>query len=97
MIVKFVEMTAAVYRKKRESTKGVSVAHIVRIHVYFDEKWIRPIFKQEKRKWVAVSLFQSVQRTATPTVKPFLRVHLPEFLGGLLKAIFPFSGLQIGF
>ena len=74
MSVKFVEMMAAVYRKKRESTKGVSVAHIVRIHVYFDEKWIRPIFKQEKREWVAVATHPCSQRTATPTVKPFLRV-----------------------
>ena len=96
MIVKFVEMVAAVYRKKHESTKGVSGAHIVWIHVYFDEKQIRPILKQEKREWIAVATPPCSQRTATPTVKPFLRVHLPEFLGGLLNGVFRFSGLQIG-
>lgn len=72
-------------------------AHIVGIHVHFDEKQIRPIFKQEKREWVAVATPPCSQRTATPTVKRFLRVHLPEFLGGLLKAIFPFSRLQFRF
>ena len=69
---------------------------MVRFHVYFDEKWIRPIFKQEKREWVAVATPPCSQRTAMPTVKPFLRVHLPEFLGGLLNGVFRFSGLQIG-
>ena len=65
--------------------------------MYFDEKWIRPIIKQVKRKWVAVSHFPASQRTATPTVKPFLRVRLSDFLGGLLKPFFLFCGLQIVF
>ena len=71
----------------------IGEAHIVGFHVYFDEKRIRPILKQEKREWVAFSHFRSLQRAATPTVKPFLRILLPDFLGGLLKTIFPFSGL----
>ena len=59
-------------KQARRDAEAV-LTHIEGFHVYFDEKWIRPIFKQEKRKWVAVSDSSSFQRPPTPTVKPFLR------------------------
>ena len=58
------------------------------VYVYFDEFKSRPIFKQDKRKWVAVLRFRSSHRTATPTVKPFLRCSKSCFLGGLLSGVF---------
>ena len=37
--------------------------------------------------WVAVSNFRALQRTATPTVKPFLRDFESPVLGGLLEGL----------
>ena len=57
-------------------------------YVDFDEFKSRPIFKQEKRKWVAVLRFRSSHRPPTPTVKPFLRYYRVSYSGGLLSGVF---------
>ena len=57
------------------------------VYVYFDEFNPRPIFKQEKRKWVAVLSLRASQRSPTPTVKLFLRSYVIEFSGGLLNRV----------
>ncbi len=56
--------------------------------MYFDEFGLRPIFKQEKRKWVAVSNSHPPHRSPTPTVKPFFSRLYAQVVGGLLSGVF---------